>query len=275
MNQFIQQALLEDVGEGDHTSLASIPAEVVSRVHLLVKEDGVIAGVELAERIFNSYDATLKVDILIQDGNPVAKGDVVLKVEGRARSILALERLVLNCMQRMSGIATKTHRLAKLISGTKAQIFDTRKTTPNFRALEKWAVLIGGGKNHRMGLYDMIMLKDNHIDIAGGIQQAIKRTKDYLHATKINLPVEVEARSIAEVEEVLATGGVDIIMLDNMTLDEMKRAMQLIGNRFKTEASGMITEETIAAVAQCGVDYISVGALTHTVKSLDLSLKVY
>ena len=275
MNQFIQQALLEDVGGGDHTSLASIPAEVSSRVHLLVKEDGIVAGVELAERIFNSYDASLKVEILIQDGNHVVRGDVVYKVEGRARSILALERLVLNCMQRMSGIATKTHRLAELIKGTKAQILDTRKTTPNFRALEKWAVLIGGGKNHRMGLYDMIMLKDNHIDIAGGILQAIKRTKDYLHAAKINLPIEVEARTISEVEEVLATGGIDIIMLDNMALDEMKRAVQLIGNRFKTEASGMITEETIAAVAQCGVDYISVGALTHTVKSLDLSLKVY
>lgn len=275
LNQFIQQALQEDLGEGDHTSKASIPEDAVTRVRLLVKEDGIIAGVELARLIFNYYDSSLTIDWLISDGTSVSKGDVVFKVTGKARSILALERLVLNCMQRMSGIATKTHRLAELIRGTKAKILDTRKTTPNFRAMEKWAVEIGGGKNHRMGLYDMIMLKDNHIDIAGGIQQAIIRTKDYLRAGKLNLPVEVETRSIREVEEVLVIGGVDVIMLDNMTLDEMKEAVKLIGPRFKTEASGMINEETIRAVAECGVDYISVGALTHTVRSLDLSLKVY
>ncbi|HEX5170730.1 MAG TPA: carboxylating nicotinate-nucleotide diphosphorylase [Cyclobacteriaceae bacterium] len=273
--QFIQQAILEDVGEGDHSTLAAIPKDKLSRAHLLVKETGIIAGVELTGRILHHFDPSLRFDEMIADGRTVTKGDVAFTIEGRAQSILTIERLVLNCMQRMSGIATRTSKLSKLIEGTGVQLVDTRKTTPNFRRLEKWAVVIGGGKNHRLGLYDMVMLKDNHIEIAGGIRQAINRTKDYLRAGKMDLTVEIETRTLAEVNEVLAVGGVDIIMLDNMPVDEMRSAVQMINGRFKTEASGMITEETIMSVAQCGVDYISVGALTHSVKSMDLSLKVY
>lgn len=275
LHNFIRTALQEDIGEGDHTSQAAIPSGRNCRAQLLVKERGVIAGVELATTIFKYQDASIDVIQLVTDGQWVDKGDVAFQVQGPARSVLTLERLVLNCLQRMSAIATKTRRMSELIAGTNAQILDTRKTTPNFRLLEKWAVLIGGGKNHRIGLYDAIMLKDNHIDIAGGIQQAIIRTKDYLRATKINLTVEIETRSIREVEEVLAVGGVDTIMLDNMTLDEMTQAVRLIDGRYKTEASGSISEENIADVARCGVDFISIGALTHSVKSLDLSLKVY
>lgn len=241
----------------------------------MVKDNGMLAGVELAEFIFHQYDTTLKVDVKRKDGDQVKQGDVAFTVEGSARSILTTERLVLNCMQRMSGIATFTQHLVQLVKGTKATLLDTRKTTPNFRLLEKWAVVIGGGQNHRIGLYDMIMLKDNHIDMAGGIEQAIIRTKEYLRATNRKLKIEVETRSLKEVEEVLRVGGVDIIMLDNMSVDEMKRAVWLINGRYKTEASGGITEETIGNVAACGVDYISVGALTHSIKSLDLSLKAF
>jgi len=275
LHNFIQAALQEDIGDGDYTSLAAIPDEKVCRAQLLVKEEGVIAGIELAAEIFKDYNTSIEITQLVTDGQWVSKGEIAFQVYGPARSILTLERLVLNCMQRMSAIATKTRRLTDLVAGTNAHILDTRKTTPNFRLLEKWAVLIGGGKNHRLGLYDAIMLKDNHIDIAGGIRQAINRTKDYLRATKINLTIEIEARNIKEVEEILAVGGVDTIMLDNMTLAEMKQAVQLIARRFKTEASGSITEENIIDVARCGVDFISIGALTHSVKSLDLSLKVY
>lgn len=274
LHQFIQQAVAEDVGEADHSSLASLLTENKSEARLLVKENGVIAGVELAERIFLQYDPSIKINLMIADGAAVSKGDIVFTVSGPSRSLLTIERLVLNCMQRMSGIATRTFKLASLIEHTKAQLMDTRKTTPNFRLLEKWAVVLGGGRNHRLGLYDMIMLKDNHVDIAGGIEQAINRTKDYLRAGKKDLLVEIETRTIAEVKEVLKVGGVDIIMLDNMSLTDMRQAIDLIGGRFKTEASGMITEETIVGVAECGVDYISVGALTHSVKSMDLSLKV-
>jgi nicotinate-nucleotide pyrophosphorylase (carboxylating) len=240
-----------------------------------VKEDGIIAGIELAEWLFRKFDSAIKFHKKVDDGEAVSSGDIAFTIEGLARSILSMERLVLNCMQRMSAIATKTKHLTDLIEGTNATILDTRKTTPNFRLFEKWAVVIGGGSNHRMGLFDMIMLKDNHIDIAGGIKAAINHTNDYLRDTKMKLPIEIEARSMKEVQEVLAVGGVDIIMLDNMTPVEMKEAVKLIDGRFKVEASGGITEETIREIAECGVDYISVGELTHSVKSLDLSLKVY
>jgi nicotinate-nucleotide pyrophosphorylase (carboxylating) len=275
LKQFITTALAEDVGDGDHSSLASIPENAVSKARLLVKENGVLAGVVLAESIFKTVDQDLIISVKIQDGQTVKYGDVAFVVEGRSRSILTAERLVLNCMQRMSAIATLTAHLTGLIKGTGAQILDTRKTTPNFRFLEKWAVLIGGGRNHRIGLYDMIMLKDNHIDMAGGIEQAILRTKDYLRATKRDLKIEIETRNIAEVEKVIAVGGVDVIMLDNMSPADMKQAVKLIGGKYQTEASGGITESTIHEVATCGVDFISVGALTHSVKSMDLSLKAF
>ena len=273
LDQFIASAFLEDIGDGDHSSLACIPPESNYKAQLLIKEDGILAGVELALEIFKRTNPALKVDVLIQEGSPVKKGDVGFIVSGPSRSILTAERLVLNCMQRMSAIATKTHYLSTLIAGTHAVLLDTRKTTPNFRLLEKWAVLIGGGKNHRIGLYDMIMLKDNHIDMAGGHREAIIRTKDYLRATNRDLRIEVETRNLAEVQEVLSVGGVDTIMLDNMSLEDMRTAVSLIAGKYKTEASGGITEETIRSVAECGVDFISVGALTHSIKSLDLSLK--
>lgn len=264
---------MEDIGDGDHSSLSCIPPEATNKAKLLIKEDGILAGVELALEIFKRTNRELKVEILINEGSPVKKGDVGFIVSGPSRSILTAERLVLNCMQRMSAIATKTHYLSSLIAGTHAVLLDTRKTTPNFRLLEKWAVLIGGGKNHRIGLYDMVMLKDNHIDVAGGHREAIIRTKDYLRATNRDLRIEVETRNLAEVQEVLSVGGVDTIMLDNMSLEDMRTAVSLIAGKYKTEASGGITEETIRSVAECGVDFISVGALTHSIKSLDLSLK--
>lgn len=275
LKQFVTSAFAEDVGDGDHSTLASIPASAKSKAKLLVKDEGILAGVELAESIFHQFDSTLTLDIKLRDGDFVKKGDIAFTVEGPARSILTTERLVLNCMQRMSGIATLTNRLVNLVKGTKAVLLDTRKTTPNFRLLEKWAVVIGGAQNHRIGLFDMVMLKDNHIDMAGDMEQAILKTKEYLRATNKKLKVEVETRSLKEVEEVLRIGEVDIIMLDNMGIDEMKRAVWLINGRYKTEASGGITEETIRSIAECGVDFISVGALTHSVKSLDLSLKAF
>ncbi|HYG17695.1 MAG TPA: carboxylating nicotinate-nucleotide diphosphorylase [Ohtaekwangia sp.] len=275
LESFIAAALHEDVGDGDHSSLASIPERSVSRAKLLVKEDCVLAGVALARSIFNHVDKTLALEVLKDDGERVVKGDIAFTVEGSSQAILKAERLVLNCMQRMSAIATKTARMANLVKGTGCAILDTRKTTPNFRLPEKWAVLIGGGQNHRIGLFDMIMLKDNHIDMAGGIGPAIIRTKDYLRATKRDLRIEVETRNLAEVEEVLKAGGVDVIMLDNMTVEVMQQAVKLINGRCKTEASGGITEDTIRQVAGCGVDYISVGALTHSVQSMDLSLKAF
>jgi len=273
LDQFITTALVEDVGDGDHSTLASIPETAMSKARLLVKDDGILAGVELAQAIFRHVDKNLKLSILLPDGSAIKKGDVAFTVEGSARSILTAERLVLNCMQRMSAIATKTHRFVGLIEGTGTKILDTRKTTPNFRLPEKWAVAIGGGTNHRIGLFDLIMLKDNHVDMAGGIEQAIIRTKDYLRARNKNLQIEIETRNLAEVQEVMRVGGVDIVMLDNMPVNEMTEAVNLIGGKFKTEASGGITEETLRIIAECGVDFISVGALTHTVKSLDLSLK--
>lgn len=273
LEDFIEAALAEDVGDGDHSTLASIPETAHSSARLLVKDEGILAGVSLASEIFRHADKHVTMEVFITDGSPVKNGDVAFNVSGPARTLLTMERLVLNCMQRMSAIATKTHYFNSLIAGTNAKLVDTRKTTPNFRLIEKWAVIIGGGKNHRIGLFDMIMLKDNHIDMAGGISAAINRTKDYLRGIGKNLPVEVETRNLSEVRQVLETGGVDIIMLDNMDVTTMREAVNMIGGRYKTEASGGVTEHTIKAIAECGVDYISVGALTHAVKSLDLSLK--
>lgn len=245
----------------------------MSSAHLLVKDSGILAGVSVAERIFHHFDPFLTLDVKIGDGKAVKRGDIAFVVSGSARSILTTERLVLNTMQRMSGIATMTSKYMSYLKGTKTQLLDTRKTTPNFRLLEKWAVAIGGGTNHRIGLYDMVMLKDNHIDMAGGIREAIRRTREYLRAINKNLKIEVETRNLEEVQEVLAVGGIDFIMLDNMELTTMREAVRLIDGKYQTEASGGITEETIRAVAECGVDFISVGALTHSYKSLDLSLK--
>jgi nicotinate-nucleotide pyrophosphorylase (carboxylating) len=275
LQQFILSALREDIGDGDHSTLASISLETRKKARLLVKDDGVLAGVELAVEIFHSFDKNLEIDIRLQDGTAVKKGDIAFTVEGSARSILTSERLVLNCMQRMSGIATKTRELVDRVKGTPVKLLDTRKTTPNFRLLEKWAVILGGGFNHRIGLFDMIMLKDNHIDMAGGIEQAINRTKDYLRARKKNLKIEIETRTLQEVKEVLRVGGIDIIMLDNMSVPTIKEAIKLIDGKYQTEASGGITEDTIRDIAETGVDFISVGALTHSIKSLDLSLKAF
>jgi nicotinate-nucleotide pyrophosphorylase (carboxylating) len=275
LSQFIASALAEDVGDGDHSTRASISEDAVNKARLLIKQDGVLAGVELAQKIFHHFDPRLRFETILTDGTAVKKGDIAFTVHGPARSILTTERVVLNCMQRMSAIATKTKTLTAFLEGTDTRLLDTRKTTPNARVIEKWAVFIGGGQNHRIGLYDMVMLKDNHIDMAGGIEQAINRTKDYLRANKKNLRIEIETRSLAEVEEVIKIGGVDIIMLDNMIPEEMKRAVSLINKRFQTEASGGITQENIAEVAKCGVDFISVGALTNGVKSMDLSLKAF
>ena len=273
LTDFIKSALREDVGDGDHSSLASIPAEAQNQARLLVKDNGILAGVELAEMIFKEVDPNLKVEVLIKDGSTVKVGDVALTVTGKAQSILTSERLVLNCMQRMSGIATFTNRLVKMLEGTNTRLLDTRKTTPNFRICEKWAVLIGGGQNHRYGLYDMVMLKDNHIDYAGGIEKAVKATHEYLKRQGKDLKIEVETRNLKEVKQAVEVGGIHRIMLDNMTPAMMKEAVQLIGGRYETEASGGITDQTLREVAETGVDFISVGALTHSIKSLDLSLK--
>jgi len=272
--EFINAALAEDLGEGDHSTLGSIPSGINAQAKLVVKEDGILAGIELAGRIFQQFDPGLTLSDSKKDGDPIRKGDIGFIVSGHARSILSTERLVLNCMQRMSGIATYAHRLCSLIEGTKAQLLDTRKTTPNFRLPEKWAVEIGGGKNHRFALYDMVLLKDNHIDMAGGISEAITRVRAYLHTVNKNLQIEVETRSLVEVKEVIRTGGVDVIMLDNMAVEDMREAVKMIDGRYKVEASGGIKEETLRSIAECGVDYISMGALTHSAKSLDLSLKV-
>jgi len=271
--QFIDTALAEDTGDGDHTSLACIPSAAKGKAKLLVKENGILAGVELALQIFKTVDPRLKTKVFIKDGSAIKTGDIVLTVEGSSQSILLAERLVLNCIQRMSGIATKTSYLVGLCKGTKAKVIDTRKTTPNLRGLEKWAVVLGGGANHRIGLYDMILIKDNHIDYAGGIKQAIEAANDYLKAKKKKLKIEVEARSIDEVKQILAVGKVHRIMLDNFSYADIKKAVALINGKYETEASGGITEKNIADYAKCGVDFISVGALTHHIKSLDLSLK--
>ncbi|SOD88008.1 carboxylating nicotinate-nucleotide diphosphorylase [Spirosoma fluviale] len=275
LHEFIQLALAEDVGDGDHTSLSTIPADAQKRARLLVKETGILAGVEVAKAVFAEVDPNFVVDVLLHDGAAITPGDVVLTVSGNARNILTAERLVLNCMQRMSGIATHTRELVNLLEGTRAKLLDTRKTTPNFRICEKMATKIGGAVNHRFGLYDMILIKDNHVDYAGSIEAAITKAVTYLTDTGRNLRIEVETRNRAEVEEVLRVGQVDVILLDNFAPDEIRDMVRLINGRFVTEASGGIDETNLRAYAETGVDYISSGALTHQIKSLDLSLKAY
>ncbi len=270
---FIRAALHEDVGDGDHTSNACIPASALGAARLLVKQAGIIAGVDLAVRIIKQVDKRLKVKVLIKDGAKVLPGDVVFTVHGPERSILMAERLLLNCMQRMSGIATKTAELVSMIDGTGVKLLDTRKTTPGFRALEKTAVALGGGHNHRFGLYDMILVKDNHVDFAGGIAEALDGVKKLNAKRKKKLKVEIEARNIGEVKQILQHGGADRILLDNFTPAELKKAVVIIGDRMETEASGNINASNIKAYARGGVNYISVGALTHSYQSLDLSLK--
>jgi nicotinate-nucleotide pyrophosphorylase (carboxylating) len=269
----IANAIREDVGDGDHSSLACIPASARGKAKLLVKDEGIIAGVEFAKMVFNYVDKDMTVETLIEDGSPVKYGDIVFYVEGASQSILKAERLVLNAMQRMSAIATKTKQFVNLLEGTGTKILDTRKTTPGIRALEKWAVKIGGGENHRFALYDMIMLKDNHIDFAGGISKAINKTKQYLKDTNRDLKIIVEARNLDEIKEILEVGGVYRILIDNFNYEDTRTAVKLIGNQCLTESSGGINENTLRKYAECGVDYISSGALTHSVYNKDLSLK--
>lgn len=269
----IANAIREDVGDGDHSSLACIPASAQGKAKLLVKEDGIIAGVEFAKMIFQYVDPNLEIETFIVDGTPVKYGDVVLHVSGSSQSILKAERMVLNSMQRMSAIATKTNNYVRLLEGTNTKILDTRKTTPGFRVAEKWAVKLGGGENHRFALYDMIMLKDNHIDFAGGIALAIAKTKDYLKDNDLDLKIIVEARDLNEVKEIVGCGGVYRILLDNFDFEMTRKAVVFIGNQSLTESSGNINEETIRGYAECGVNYISSGALTHSVYNMDLSLK--
>lgn len=273
LEDFIERAFSEDLGDGDHSTFASIPQEAEQSAYLIIKEDGVIAGMELAQLIFRKLDPSIELSDAVNDGDHVKRGDVILRLKGKTRAILSGERLFLNCIQRMSGISTRTSKLNDLIKHTNCKLLDTRKTTPNMRMLEKWAVLIGGGVNHRYGLYDMVMLKDNHVDYAGGIANAVEATKAYLKETGKDLKIEVETRNLDEVKQALAVGGVDRIMLDNMSVEEMNQAVIVVNGQAETEASGGITEATIQAIAETGVDYISVGALTHSIKSLDISLK--
>lgn len=273
INELIEIAIKEDIGDGDHTSLACIPSNAVGKAHLLVKENGIIAGVELAKNIFTRIDSNLIFSQLINDGSKIKEGDIAFTIEGNTQSILQAERLVLNFMQRMSGIATSTAYYISLLDGLNTTILDTRKTTPGLREIEKWAVKIGGGKNHRMGLHDMIMIKDNHIDYAGGIDKAINKTVHYLKTNNKNLKIEIEARNLDELNQILSIGMVNRIMLDNFSFNDLRTAVKLIDGKYETEASGGITEQTIRKYAECGVDFISVGALTHQIKSLDLSLK--
>ncbi len=275
IQHFIQEALKEDVGPGDFTSLATIPNHSQGKAQLIVKDEGIIAGVEMAIYIFEEVDPALEIVIFIKDGQYVKKGDIVLHVKGNSHSILKAERLVLNCMQRMSGISTYTRKLCDIILGTKTQLLDTRKTTPNFRIAEKWACRIGGAVNHRYGLFDMILIKDNHVDYSGGIKQALKNTFEYLRTNQLPLKVEIEVRTFDELQEVLLIGGVDRILLDNFSPEQIRDAVRLVNNRFITEASGGINEASLRKYAETGVDYISMGALTHQVKSLDLSLKAF
>ncbi len=271
----IVNAIREDVGDGDHSSLACIPESAEGRAHLLVKDEGILAGVEFARRVFTYVDPALKMEVLILDGEAVKYGDIAFQIFGSSQSILKAERIVLNAMQRMSAIATKTQEYVALLEGTKTQILDTRKTTPGIRALEKWAVKIGGGENHRFALYDMIMLKDNHIDFAGGIRKAIRKTHAYLKENDRDLKIIVEARNLDEVTLILQEEGVHRILLDNFSYEDTREAVALIGDKCQTESSGGINEYTLRAYAECGVDYISSGALTHSVKNKDLSLKAY
>ena len=263
----------EDIGDGDHTTLCCIPETAMGKSQLIIKEDGVLAGVEMAKRIFHDFDPELKMTIFINDGAEVKKGDIAFTVEGKVQSLLQTERLMLNVMQRMSGIATTTRKYVKALEGTKTRVLDTRKTTPGMRMMEKDAVKIGGGVNHRIGLFDMILLKDNHVDFAGGIEQAITRAQNYLKEKGKNLKIEIEVRNFDELQQAMNVGGIDRIMLDNFNIEDTKKAVEMIGGRFETESSGGITFDTLRDYAECGVDFISVGALTHSVKSLDMSLK--
>lgn len=272
-DKLIDLAFAEDIGDGDHTTLCCIPEDAMGKSHLLIKEDGILAGVEVAKKVFNRFDNTMQVEVLIEDGTPVKKGDIAMIVSGKTRSLLQTERLMLNIMQRMSGIATMTAKYVERLKGTKTRVLDTRKTTPGMRMLEKQAVKIGGGTNHRIGLFDMILLKDNHVDFAGGITNAIDRCHKYLADKGLDLKIEIEVRSFDELQQVLDHGGVDRIMLDNFNPADTKKAVGIIAGRFETESSGGITFDTIREYAECGVDFISVGALTHSVKGLDMSFK--
>lgn len=273
VDKLIDLAFAEDIGDGDHTTLCCIPKDAMGRSHLLIKEDGVLAGVEVAKEVFRRFDPELKVEVLMEDGTRVKKGDIAMIVSGRVRSLLQTERLMLNIMQRMSGIATTTSRYVERLKGTKTRVLDTRKTTPGLRMLEKAAVKIGGGCNHRIGLFDMILLKDNHVDFAGGISNAINRCHEYLEKNNLKLKIEIEVRNFDELQQALDCGGIDRIMLDNFTPADTKKAVDIIAGRYETESSGGITFDTLRDYAECGVDFISVGALTHSVKGLDMSFK--
>lgn len=273
INSLLELAFAEDIGDGDHTTLCSIPASEIGSSKLLIKEEGILAGVDVAKDVFYKFDPELKVEVFIEDGAHVKPGDVAFVVTGKVQSLLQTERLVLNLMQRMSGIATITNKYVKLLEGTKTKVLDTRKTTPGLRMLEKQAVKIGGGENHRIGLFDMILLKDNHVDFAGGIKNAITRAKQYLKEKNKDLKIEIEVRNFEELNEALNVGGVDRIMLDNFTVEDTRKAVEIVNGRVELESSGGITFETIRDYAVTGVDYVSVGALTHSVKSLDMSLK--
>lgn len=272
-DRLIDLAFAEDIGDGDHTTLCCIPEFAMGKSHLLIKEDGILAGIDVAKKVFSRFDSTLEVEVLINDGTKVKKGDIAMIVTGKIRSLLQTERLMLNIMQRMSGIATMTNKYVELLKGTKTHVLDTRKTTPGMRMLEKQAIKIGGGVNHRIGLFDMILLKDNHVDFSGGIKNAIERCHAYLKGNALELKIEIEVRNFEELQQVLDCGGVDRIMLDNFSVDDTRKAVELINGRVETESSGGITFDTIRSYAECGVDYISVGALTHSVKGLDMSFK--
>ena len=273
IDQLISLSFAEDIGDGDHTTLSSIPATAMGKSRLIIKEEGIIAGVEMAREIFHRFDPEMKMEVYINDGAHVKPGDVAFVVEGRVQSLLQTERLMLNVMQRMSGIATITNEYVKLLEGTKCRVLDTRKTTPGMRLMEKDAVRIGGGYNHRIGLFDMILLKDNHIDFAGGIPQAVSRAQEYCKAKGKNLKIEVEVRNFDELNQVLALEGVDRVMLDNFSVENTRKAVEIVNGKVEVESSGGITFDTIRSYAECGVDYVSVGALTHSVKSLDMSFK--
>ena len=273
LDELIKLWFAEDIGDGDHTTLSSIPADAMGKQQLIIKEEGIVAGIEVAKRVFAAFDPELKMTQYLKDGDHVKPGDVAFVVEGRTQSLLQTERLMLNIMQRMSGVATRTAEYVKLVEGTKCRVLDTRKTTPGLRMLEKEAVRIGGGCNHRIGLFDMILLKDNHVDFAGGIANAIRRAQEYLKEKGKNLKIEIEVRSFAELQEALETGGIDRIMLDNFSPADTRKAVEIIGGRVEVESSGGITYDTLREYAECGVDIISVGALTHSVKSLDMSFK--
>lgn len=272
-DRLIDLAFAEDIGDGDHTTLCCIPENAMGKSHLLIKEDGILAGVELAKRVFAKFDPTMQVEVLINDGTPVKKGDIAMVVTAKVRSLLQTERLMLNIMQRMSGIATMTNKYVERLKGTKTHVLDTRKTTPGLRMLEKQAVKIGGGMNHRIGLFDMILLKDNHIDFCGGITNAITRCHEYLKEKGLDLKIEIEVRNFDELADAMNCGGINRIMLDNFSVADTKKAVDIVGGKFETESSGGITFDTIRDYAECGVDFISVGALTHSVKGLDMSFK--